>query len=155
MGLHDPFGYLRDKLWPKEGSKVKLPIWLPTTKSQESPWFSLSLERSWQKLKLCFRPHLNWRSTQKVMSLQSRKSPNFGNFGTPNFEVPRQNDIWVLAPWLGIMNTIRGKVVASPKSRPWWVLWVRAPKVFKLCNNQLVVWFVQVHENNWPTCHLS
>jgi hypothetical protein len=39
MGLHDPFGYSKHKLWPKEGLGVKLPIWLPTTKSQESPWF--------------------------------------------------------------------------------------------------------------------
>jgi hypothetical protein len=44
---------------------------------------------------------------------------------------------------------IRGKVVASPKSGPWWVLWVwvcpwlvLAPKVLQLCANQLVVWFV-------------
>jgi hypothetical protein len=26
MGSHDPFGYLKHKLWPKEGSKVKQPI---------------------------------------------------------------------------------------------------------------------------------
>ncbi len=26
MGLHDPFKYLKHKLWPKEGLKVKLPI---------------------------------------------------------------------------------------------------------------------------------
>jgi hypothetical protein len=26
MGLHDPFEYLKQKLWPKEGSKVKMPI---------------------------------------------------------------------------------------------------------------------------------
>ncbi len=46
------------------------------------------------------------------------------------------------------------KVVISPKSRPWWILWVHvylwfvcAPKVFQLCTNQLVVWFVQVHVN--------
>ncbi len=26
MGLYDPFGYLKHKLWPKEGPKVKLPI---------------------------------------------------------------------------------------------------------------------------------
>jgi hypothetical protein len=26
MGLHDPFGYLKHKLWPKEGPKVKLAI---------------------------------------------------------------------------------------------------------------------------------
>jgi hypothetical protein len=24
MGLHDPFGHLKHKLWPKEGSGVKL-----------------------------------------------------------------------------------------------------------------------------------
>jgi hypothetical protein len=46
----------------------------------------------------------------------------------------------------------KGKVVASPKFELWWVLWVlwirvcswfvRAPKAFKLCTNQLVVWFV-------------
>ncbi len=45
------------------------------------------------------------------MGLQSWEIPNFGNFGTLNLGVPRQNDIWVLAPWLGIENTIRGKVV--------------------------------------------
>jgi hypothetical protein len=37
MGLHDPFGYLKHKLWPKEGSGIKLPIWLSATKSWESP----------------------------------------------------------------------------------------------------------------------
>jgi len=26
MGLHDSFGYLKHKLWPKEGLGVKLPI---------------------------------------------------------------------------------------------------------------------------------
>jgi hypothetical protein len=26
IGLHDPFGYLKHKLWPKEGSGVKLLI---------------------------------------------------------------------------------------------------------------------------------
>jgi hypothetical protein len=41
---------------------------------------------------------------------------------------------------------IRGKVMVSPKSAPWWILWVyvcpwfvRAPKVFQLCINQFVV----------------
>ncbi len=48
------------------------------------------------------------------MGLQSCKSPNFGNFGTFNWKVPGQNDIWVHAPWLNIENIIRGKVVASP-----------------------------------------
>jgi hypothetical protein len=27
MGLYDPFENLKQKLWPKEGLEVKLPIW--------------------------------------------------------------------------------------------------------------------------------
>jgi len=37
MGSHDPFKHLKHKLWPKERSGVKLPIWFPTIKIQESP----------------------------------------------------------------------------------------------------------------------
>jgi hypothetical protein len=143
MGLHDPFEYLKHKLWPKEGPGVKLPIWLPTTKSQESPLFPffkvmchILLENSQRGLQLCFRFHLNQRSAHKVMGLQSCRSP----------EIKWH---WVLILWLGTKYIIRGKVAASPKSRSWWVLWVRdcpwlvhAPKVLQLCTNQLVVWFV-------------
>jgi hypothetical protein len=57
-----------------------------------------------------------------------------------------QNAIYVLVPWLGTEYTIRGKVVDSPKSGPWWVLWVYvcprfnlAPKVLQLCTNQFIV----------------
>jgi hypothetical protein len=35
MGSHDPFEYIKHKLWPKEKSDVKVQIWLLTTKSQE------------------------------------------------------------------------------------------------------------------------
>jgi hypothetical protein len=49
-----------------------------------------------------------------------------------------------------------------PKIGPWWILWIRVclwvvcvSKVIQLCSNQLVVWFVQIHVNSWPTCHLS
>jgi hypothetical protein len=40
------------------------------------------LESSQRKLKLCFRPHPNLRSKQKVIVPQSGESPNLGNFGT-------------------------------------------------------------------------
>jgi len=60
----------------------------------------------------------------------------------------------VLEP--AIEYTIRGKVVASPKSELWWVLWVRvcpwhilAGKVIQLCINQIIVWFVQMRVNDW------
>jgi hypothetical protein len=144
MVLHGSFGYLKHKLWPKERSGVKLLIWPLTTKSRESPQFPcvevafhILLKSSWQGLQLCFRPHLNQRSAHKIMGLQSHGSPNFGNFAIPTWESRDKNDIWVLALWLGKKNTIRGKVVASPKSGLWWILWlfvcswfVRAPKVF-------------------------
>jgi hypothetical protein len=169
MGLHDPFEYFKHKLWPKTGLGIKLPIWLPTIKSRESPRFTpmqvachIPLEITWRRLQLCFELHLNRRSSQKNMGLQSCGGPNFGDFKTPNLGVLGQNDIWVLAPWLGPKITMRGKVVASFKFGPWWALWicvcpwlVHAPKVLQLCINQLVVWFMQIPINNWPTCHSS
>ncbi len=70
--------------------------------------------------------------------------------------LPGQNAIWMWASWRGTEYTIKGKkVVACPKSRPWWVLWVwgcpwltLTPKVLKLCTNQLVVWFVHICVND-------
>jgi hypothetical protein len=66
------------------------------------------------------------------------------------------NAIWMLVLWPDTKYTIRGKVVASPKSGPWWALWIcvcpwliYALKVLKLCTNQLVVWFVQVQVSDW------
>jgi hypothetical protein len=104
MGSHDPFGYLEYKLWPKEGPGIKLPIWLPTTKSWKSSRFlclqvacDISLESCWRGLQFCFRPHLNQRFSHKVMGCQSCKIPNFWNFY--HLGVSKQNDIWVLAWW--------------------------------------------------------
>jgi hypothetical protein len=155
MGLHDPFAHFKHKLWPKERSGVKLAIWLPTTNSEESTRFpcvqvacNIPLESYQWKLQLCFRPHLNKRSTHKVMGPQSYGNLNFGNFGTPIWESQNKNAIWMWASWKGAEYTIRGKVVASPKFGLWWVLWiwvcswfVLAPKMFQQCTNQLVVWF--------------
>jgi hypothetical protein len=81
MGSHDPFGHLKHKLWPKEGLIVKLAIWLPTTKIQESSRFphvqvicDIPLASFQQGLQLCFRPHLNRRSARKIMNPQSCES---------------------------------------------------------------------------------
>jgi hypothetical protein len=125
MILHHPFGDLKHKLWPKERPGVKLTIWLPTTKIWESTWFTcvqvtcdMSLESSWQGLKLWFRLHLNRRSSHKVTRPQNRGSPNVdSSMG--------QKTIKMRASRRGAKYTIRGKVVASPKFGPWWVLWVQ------------------------------
>jgi hypothetical protein len=47
------------------------------------------------------------------MSLQSCESPILGISG-----LLEQNDIWVQSTWPGTKNTIREKVVASPKFGP-------------------------------------
>jgi hypothetical protein len=93
MGLHEPFGHLQHKLWQKERPGVKLAVWLPTTRSRELTWprcvqvkCNTPLERSWQELQVCFRPHFNRRSEQKVMTPQSGRSPNRDSFRTPPWE---------------------------------------------------------------------
>jgi hypothetical protein len=93
MGLHDPFGHMNHKLWPKEGLGIKLAIWLLTIKSLESTQFpytqvtcDTSLKTFQQGLQLCFRPHPDHSSAHKVITQQSRESSNFSNFKTPIWE---------------------------------------------------------------------
>ncbi len=81
-------------------------------------------------------------SSQSEVCMQSYKGSKswkfqFWEFQDSHLEVPGQNAIWMWASWRGTKYTIRGKVMASPKSGPWWVLWVRvcpclilAPKCF-------------------------
>jgi hypothetical protein len=89
MALHEPLGHLQHKLWQKERSKVKL----ATTKSQESTGSrcvqvecDTLLESSQEELQVCFRPHPNRRSEQRVMNSQSLGSPNRDSFETPPWE---------------------------------------------------------------------
>ncbi len=48
--------------------------------------WDISLERSWRKLQLCFRPHRNRRFAREVMCPQSCRNSSCGNFGTPTWE---------------------------------------------------------------------
>jgi len=93
MASHEPFGHLQPKLWAKEGPGVKLAVWLPTTKSQESTRSrrlqkecGMVLESFRSELQDCFRPHPNQRFEQEVMDAQSPESPTRDNFGTPPWE---------------------------------------------------------------------
>jgi hypothetical protein len=47
---------------------------------------------------------------------------------SPEREKPFGKAIWMWALWRGAEYTIRGKVVASPKSGPWWILCVRVAR---------------------------
>jgi hypothetical protein len=111
IASHEPFGHLQHKLWTKEGPGVKLTILLPTTKSREStrPWHvqgecDTSLESSQGKLQVCFRPHPNWRSEQKIITSQSPESPNQDNFGTPLWESQDKKPFG--CGWGGVMQKI-------------------------------------------------
>jgi hypothetical protein len=163
MGLHDPFGHLKHKLWPKERAGVKVAVWLPTIKSQESTRFpcmqvacNTPLESSQRGLQRFFIPHPDRRSAHKVITPQSCGSPNVGNLG-----VLGQKAIWMRASRRGAEYTIRGKVLASPKSGPWWVVWVQGrswfvltPKVLQQCTNQFV-WFCTSLCEWISVCHSS
>jgi hypothetical protein len=82
MASHWSFEYLQPKLWAKEGPGVKLPVWLPTIKSQESTssWHQIwvcdmALERSRQGLQLWFRPRCDRTLQSGIMAVQSFGSP--------------------------------------------------------------------------------
>jgi len=93
MASHEPFGHLQPKLWAKKGPGVKLAVWLPTIKSQETTSSrrlqkecNKALESSQRKLQLWLRPHSNQRSEPGDMSSQSPGSPTRDSFGTPPWE---------------------------------------------------------------------
>jgi len=93
MASHEPFGHLQPKLWAKEGPGVKLAVWLPTTKSQESTSSRRlqkecdgALESFQGELQLWFRPHSNRRSEPGDMSVQSPGSSTRDGFETPPWE---------------------------------------------------------------------
>jgi hypothetical protein len=100
MASHWSFGHLQPKLWAKEGPGVKLPVWLPTTKSREStssrPLPDLQIESAtwrWKDLDKGYNFGLDlvaiglgsrelWAS--KVPGLQPGQFQD--NFGTPTWE---------------------------------------------------------------------
>jgi hypothetical protein len=157
MGSHRPFGHLKHKLWPKEGSGVKLAVWLPTTKSQESPRFScvkmacnIPLKISQQGLQLCFRPYLNPKFVWKVMAPQSHGIPTLAILGLPLGSPGTKShlDVGPMERWRvyykgegGGFPQLRAVVNLVCPCCPWLVL---APKVLQLCTNHLV-WVVCRH----------
>jgi hypothetical protein len=100
MGLHEPFGHLQHKLWQKERPGVKLPIWLPTTRSQELTWpqcvqgeCDTLLESSWRKLQVCLKSHPNQSSEKIIITLQSGGSPNQDSFLLVSPEIKSHSNV--------------------------------------------------------------
>jgi len=93
MASHEPFGHLHPKLWAKEGPGVKLAVWFPTTKSQESTSFrchlkecNMALKSSRWELQLWFRPHPDSSLGWGAMNVQSPETLTRDSFGTPTWE---------------------------------------------------------------------
>ncbi len=63
----------------------------------------------------------------KLCTPKVARVPVVGILGLP-LRVLKQKAIWMWPLWRTTKYTIRGKVVASPKSKPWWVLCVRVAR---------------------------
>jgi hypothetical protein len=87
----------------------------------------------WKSLDESYNFALDCTSIQGLLAkLWGSKVPRVlasGISGLPRDSESRERKaIWMWAPWRGPEYTIRGKVVASPKSRAWWVLCVRVAR---------------------------
>jgi hypothetical protein len=145
--LHRPLGHLKHKLWPKEGSRVRLAVWFSTIKSRESTRFpcvqmacNISLESSQRGLQLFFRG-----LHAKLWCPKVARVPTLAISGLPLGSPRTKSHLDV-----GLVERCRiyykGEGDGFPQVRavvslmcpcyPWLVL---APKVFQLCINHLVL----------------
>jgi hypothetical protein len=161
MASHWSFGHLQPKLWAKEGPGIKLAVWLPTTKSQESTCSQRALgecntasESSRRGLQVWFRPRPNRRSGREAMISQSPGSPKLGQFRDSTLGVPGQTTTWVWVRRSNAENTIGRMVVTPPEPGPWCVMWVRVspwlvptPNACRMNSNQLVL---VLDAGSWP-----
>jgi hypothetical protein len=158
MASHWSFEHLQPKLWAKEGLGVKLAVWLPTTKSQESTHSrralgkcDTSLERSQRGLQYWLRPRPDPRSGRGVMAVQSPGSPTGTHSGQLRDSIsglPGKSDIRMPLPWSNAEYTIGSKVVAYSRVRAVVCLVVQSarglsshPRVSRKCD-LTTLWFV-------------
>jgi hypothetical protein len=166
MASHWSFGHLQPKLWAKKGPRVKLAVWLPTTKSRESTRSqralgecNTALESSQRGLQVWFRPRPDQRLMWKATMSQSPGSPNTGQFRDSTLGVPGKSAIQVQVWRRGIENTIGRMVVAPPESGPWCLMWVwvsswlvPTPIACRMSSNQLVL---VLDAGLWPNSLIS
>jgi hypothetical protein len=155
MGSHCPFGHLKHKLWSKEKSGVKLKIgnW---------PNFFVCRQRATYRWKALDE---GYKFASKFISIRGLKTKLWAlkvvevpTLGISKLPLGRLGTMWHLDAGPMARHTIyyKGEGDGFPQvqavvsivslSCSWFVC---APKVFKLCTNQLVVWFVQVRVSNW------
>jgi hypothetical protein len=122
MGLYDPFGHFKHKLWPKEGPGVNLTIWLPTTKSWESPQFPCAHVACYIPLK---RSQWYLQLSSYVISIRGLHTrlwaPKVGKVvGVPTLGISGLQLGSLETKWhLGVGHVVRHKVYY--KGGRWWL----------------------------------
>jgi len=142
MGSHCSFEHLKHKLWPKEGAGSQIASLTPDQKKSGIDPIYLAVDdmphtvgklstRVTTLLHTAFRSEVCSQSYGDPKSRESR----LARFRNSHAGIPRESResrerkaIWMWVPWRGAEYNIRGKVVASPKSGPWWVLCVRVAR---------------------------
>jgi hypothetical protein len=154
MASHEPFGHLQPKLWAKEGPEVKLAIWLPTTKNQEST-SSQCLQQECDMALEALNESYNFGSnlvpiwargkklwTPKVPGVQAGTVTGL-HFGSPG----KKSHLDVASAWScreyykgegGGFPRVQAVVSQVSPSCPWLV---PTPKGCRMSSNQLVVGF--------------
>jgi hypothetical protein len=89
-----------------------------------SIFWQLGYFASFQAIYNFFEILLSEVCTKSYAPSKSRES-QLMQFRDSLLGVRKQKSIWMWPPWRGVEYIIKGKVVASPDSRLWWVLCVR------------------------------
>jgi hypothetical protein len=170
MGLHDPFGYLKLNLWLKERPGVKLSIWFPITKNQESlDFFSWRWRATycWKALDKSYNFALHIISIEGLQKkLWTSKVARVPIFRILGLQLGSPGTKWHLGVGTmtrhkkyykgegGGFSQVRAIVslmslvnLCLPVARP-------CTKMVQLRTNQFV-WFLQVHASNCLAYHSS
>jgi hypothetical protein len=126
MGSHDPFKYIKHKLWRKKGQESNCQFDSRPLKIRNRPNLlacKCHATYCWKAFNKGYNFSLDLTS---IRGLQKRlwaskvaKVPILGIL-----KVLGQNDIWIQPLWPSTNNTIMRKLVISHKSGSWWILWI-------------------------------
>ncbi len=145
-------GKLLERKYLKQVHIIHLDIW-NTSYGQKKGWESncqfdsqpLKV-KNWSNFRACrWRATYCWKAFDKsynfasnlisIRGLHARlwhpkvaRIPTLTISGLPLRSPGTKKVIWMWAPWRGAEYIIRGKVLASPKSGPWWILCVHVAR---------------------------
>jgi len=130
MGLYDSFEYLIHKLWPKEKSIIKVPIWFLTIKVGNR--FNLLVHRwhatySWKAFDKGYNFSLNFTSIiglhKKLWAFQVTRVPILRILRISRLSTWELWDKLTFGCNL-VLNHREYYKREATKSKPWWILWV-------------------------------